>query len=119
MTCERRTEIQAVLTPIYASSDESDGEPMRLKRYLVKKLPWERSSLRKIKEKLDNKYLEDLPMRSQRSILPRRKHTHPSTTPVPHNAPDWAVRASSPNTSGASLSVGPLATSTPNRSRIN
>ncbi|XP_031557645.1 uncharacterized protein LOC116294229 isoform X2 [Actinia tenebrosa] len=101
---EKREKHREVLTLEYTSSDESDisededGKP-QLKSYLTKKFPWERTCLRKTKELLDQKYLDSLPMRSRRSMLPRRKHTMFSTRPIPNNPQEWAVRQVVPNIS--------------------
>ena len=87
-----------VLTKEYTSSDESDmsedeSGTLTLKGYIKKKLPWEKQALEKVKLQLDAEYLESLPARSRRGLLPRRVHTVPSSRQLPHNAPTWAVRS--------------------------
>jgi len=87
---KRKDKMKKALTLSYTSSDESDlseseGGQLILKGYLVKPLPWERSALRRVKDELDKCYRAGLPLRSRRSVLPRRRHTTFSTRPVPDN----------------------------------
>ena len=59
---EKKTLLKPVVGSMeYTSSDESDfsedeNEGMQLSGYLVKRLPWERSSLAKVKKALDEDY---------------------------------------------------------------
>lgn len=113
---ERKEKLRKALTLEYTSSDESDlsddenSDHLKLKGYLVKKLPWERSALRKVKEQLDSRYLKSLPPRSRGSILPRRNHSKMSTRPVPVDILEWAVR---PPTNEDISGIRPLSHSTP------
>lgn len=93
-TPEDRVRIEAILKPDYTSSDESeysedeDGT-LALFGYKTKRLPWEKISLTKVKKSLDDEYVESLPLRSRRGLLPRRVHSVPSSSQLPLNAPSW------------------------------
>ena len=95
---EKKTLLEPVVGSIeYTSSDESDfsedeNEGMQLSGYLVKRLPWERSSLAKVKKALDEDYRRRLTPRAKVNFLPRREHTESSTRQRPINRHDWAVR---------------------------
>ena len=61
----KKEPIARALTLEYTSSDESnlsedENEVVQLTGYLVKKLPWERSTLTSVKQKLDQAYLKAL-----------------------------------------------------------
>ena len=83
---EKKVQIERAIGSIeYTSSDESDlseGENgvQKLSGYLVKKIPWERSALAKVKRSLDDAALERLTPRARANFLPRRGHTR--LTPV-------------------------------------
>ncbi|KAK3745435.1 hypothetical protein QZH41_005078 [Actinostola sp. cb2023] len=73
---DTKRKMKKALTLQYTSSDESEvsedeqsGVPL-VKGYLVKKLAWERSALRKIKQELDKNYLKELENRCIFSSLP-------------------------------------------------
>ena len=96
-TQEDRARIEDILKLDYTSSDESeysedeDGT-LVLMGYKTKKLPWEKNSLTRVKKSLDVEYMESLPVRSRRGLLPRRVHSVPSSRQIPLNAPSWAAR---------------------------
>lgn len=91
-------------------SDSEDGSHFTLEGYSVKRLPWERTALRKVKEQLDKKHLESRPARSRQGILPRRRNALVSKRKIPDNPVDWAVREPL---------EAPLHQSTPNNTRNN
>lgn len=94
----KKVQIERAIGSIeYTSSDESDlseGENgvQKLSGYLVKKIPWERSALAKVKRSLDDAALERLTPRARANFLPRRGHTHQSDRQRPLDSLDWAVR---------------------------
>jgi len=95
---EKKTLVKLVVGSMeYTSSDESnfsedENEGMQLSGYLVKRLPWERSALAKVKKALDEKYRRQLTPRARVNFLPRREHAQLSTRKRPINRHDWAVR---------------------------
>ena len=61
----------------YTSSDESDfsedeNDGMQLSGYLVKRLPWERSALAKVRKALDEHYHRQLTPGARVNFLPKR-----------------------------------------------
>lgn len=108
----------AVGSPAYTSSDESDfsddenGES-RLCRYLIKKLPWERSTLTKVKRELDEAYIRSLNPRARVNLVTRRVHPRPSTRSPPTEALEWAVRVEEPTTSPSARPSSSARTPTP------
>ena len=94
---------QAVGSSQYTSSDESDfsddenGQP-KLSGYLVKKLPWERSTLTKVKKALDDAHIKSLNVRARVNMVARRLHPMPSTKPRPVGGLEWAMRPKEPAT---------------------
>ena len=94
---------QAVGSSQYTSSDESDfsddenGQP-KLSGYLVKKLPWERSALTKVKKALDDAHIKSLNVRARVNMVARRLHPMPSAKPRPIDGLDWAMRSEEPAT---------------------
>lgn len=95
---------QAVGSTSYTSSDESDfsedenGERV-LSGYLVKKLPWERTTLTKAKKDLDDAYKKSLNPRARVNLVTRRVHPRPSTRCPPTDVLEWAVRVQEPTPS--------------------
>ena len=82
---EKKKEIEkAVGSMDYTSSDESDwsedenGES-RHAGFLVKKLPWERTCLKNVKQRLDEAYIRGLNQRARQNLAVRRVHRLPST----------------------------------------
>ena len=108
----------------YTTSDESDlsedeNGVQKLSGYLVKKIPWERSALMKVKRSLDAAALKRLTPRARANFLPRREHTRQSNRQRPIDSLDWAVRpppASTP-TSGEPVSSRAAETPLSTRSR--
>ena len=96
----------AVGSPAYTSSDEADfsddenGES-RLCRYLVKMLPWERSTLTKVKREFDEAYIKSLNPRARVNFVTRRVHPRPSTRSPSFEALERAVRVEEPTTSSS------------------
>lgn len=94
---------QAVGSSQYTSSDESDfsddenGQP-KLSGYLVKKLPWERSALTKVKKALDDAHIKSLNVRARVNMVARRLHPMPSTKPRPIDGLEWEMRSEEPAT---------------------
>jgi len=82
---------QAVGSSQYTSSDKSDfsddenGQP-KLSGYLVKKLPWERSALTRVKKALDDAHVKSLNVQARVNMVARRLHPMPSTKPRPIEA---------------------------------
>ena len=100
-TEERKAAIAKVLTWDYTSSDESDMSEDEngltcLKGYVVKKLSWERTTLRNAKKALDDAYINSLPPRVRANVLERRVHHSPSKRGPPPEALQWAVRITTP-----------------------
>ena len=93
-----KTEVGAILTPKYLSSDKSgyseDNENGKdcVSRYLVKHLPWERSRLTREKQTLDNVYLGTLTKQVRNARLQRSPHPQNYTRPIPESPEAWAVR---------------------------
>lgn len=102
-TEKQKAVIAKAITWDYTSSDESDmsddenGQSC-LKGYMVKRLPWERTTLRKAKKALDDAYLKSLAPRARANVLQRRDHPSPSKRSPPPDALEWAVRTSAPET---------------------
>ena len=100
MTATQRQCASEVLFIDYMSSEESDydeiedpitGEKQRkLARYHKKRLPWERSSLKNLKQKLDRAYHDSLSLHARAMSKAREVHGV-STRPAPEG-PAWAVR---------------------------
>ena len=94
---------QAVGSSQYTSSDESDfsddenGQP-KLSGYLVKKLPWERSTLTRVKKALDDAHIKSLNVRARVNMVARRLHPMSSTKPRPIDGLGWAMRPEEPPT---------------------
>ena len=116
---ERKAAIElAVGSTSYTSSDESDfsedenGERV-LSGYLVKKLPWERTTLTKAKKVLDDAYKKSLNPRARVNLVTRRVHPRPSTRCPPTNVLEWAVRVQEPTPSSGTR---PAAAMTPSSS---
>ena len=100
---ERKATIAKVLTWDYTSSDESDMSEDEngltcLKGYVVKKLSWEKTTLRNAKKALDDAYIKSLPPRVRANVLERRVHHTPSKRGPPPDALQWAVRITTPET---------------------
>ena len=78
------------------SSEDSEGETTTRngpKPRKIKKLPWERSKLRNIDDKLDEEHLKGLSERQRRTTaLVRRGDDEVSTRPYPNGGPNWAIR---------------------------
>lgn len=83
---DKKVQIERAIGSLeYTSSDESDfsgseNGVQKLAGYLVKKTPWERSALTRVKRSLDDAALERLTPRARANFLPRRGHTR--LTPV-------------------------------------
>ena len=120
---EKKVQIERAIGSIeYTSSDESDlseGENgvQKLSGYLVKKIPWERSALAKVKRSLDDAALERLTPRARANFLPRRGHTHQSDRQWPLDSLDWAVRPPPASTPASNQPVSSRAAETPLSSR--
>ena len=124
-TEERKAAIAKALTWDYTSSDESDMSEDEnghtcLKGYIVKKLSWEKTTLRNAKKALDDAYIKSLPPRVRANVLGRRVHHTPSKRGPPPNALQWAVRILTPETPPATPAVTrrletPAARPTPTR----
>ena len=115
-TEERKAAIAKALTWDYTSSDESDMSEDEngltcLKGYVVKKLSWEKTTLRNAKKALDDAYIKSLPPRVRANVLERRVHHTPSKRGPPTDALQWAVRITTPETPPATPTVArPLET---------
>ena len=124
-TEERKAAIAKALTWDYTSSDESDMSEDEnghtcLKGYIVKKLSWEKTTLRNAKKALDDAYIKSLPPRVRANVLGWRVHHTPSKRGPPPNALQWAVRILTPETPPATPAVTrrletPAARPTPTR----
>ena len=79
------------------SSEESDnddpGSPSGPKPRKIRKMTWERTKLRNIKEKLDKVYLEGLSERQRVTSARVSRTEQPSARPFPTNSPLWAIRS--------------------------
>ena len=77
---EAKKEIQnAIGSMEYTSSDESDLSEdedgnVIVSAYLVKKLPWETSTLTNVKRKLDSSYIKNLNRQSRANFVARKPH---------------------------------------------
>ena len=104
----------------YTSSDESDLSEdedgnVIVSAYLVKKLPWERSTMTNVKRKLDRSYIKNLKHKSRANFVARKPHPSPSTRHPPFEGLGWAVRLPSTTSTSHSSSTGssaPLTAST-------
>ncbi|XP_031557250.1 uncharacterized protein LOC116293893 [Actinia tenebrosa] len=119
---DRKETIKKALILGYTSSDESDlsedeNGDLKLKGYLVKKLPWERSALRKMKQELDGLHLRGLNPRVRGSFLSRRNHNELSSREYPNIVINWAVRRLADDQSNSTNDT-PLHSSTP-RNRLS
>ena len=90
---------QAVGSSQYTSSDVSDfsddeSGQFKLSGYLVKKLPWEMSALKKVKKAPDDAHTKSLNV----NMVARRLHPMPSTKPWPIDGLEWAMRSEEPAT---------------------
>ena len=106
----KREKVKKCLTIDYTSSDESelseDEDGGVIKRFITKRLSWEGSKLRDLKDSLDLYY--------KTKLNPQRVKLQTewvfgevfSQRSVPPNAPRWAIKSS----------TSPVATSTPARS---
>ena len=116
---ERKARVElAVGSLAYTSSDESDlsddeNGTRRLSRYLIKRLPWERSTLAKAKRELDEAYIRSLNPRARVNLVTRGVHPRPSTRSPPIAALEWAVRAEEPTTTTSSRLSTSTRTATP------
>lgn len=119
---EKKKEVEkAVGSMDYTSLDESDwsedenGES-RHSGFLVKKLPWERTCLKNVKQSLDEAYMRGLNQRARQNLAFGRVYRLPSTRGPPAEPLEWAVRVL-PTTrpampsSGSSPGARPAATS--------
>ena len=102
-TEEQKVIIAKALTWDYTSSDESDMSEDEnrltcLKGYNVKKLSWEKTTLRNAKKALEDAYIKSLPPRVRADVLERRVHHTPSMRSPPPDALQWAVRILTPET---------------------
>ena len=93
-TEEQRAKVKAVLSDLqYYSTEESEEErderkPKRLRR----KIPWERSELRRVKAQLDKAFLKNCTATQRRLLLDVDRGETLSTRPMPLNAPKWAAK---------------------------
>lgn len=116
---EKKAQVElAVGSLAYTSSDESDlsddeNGTRRLSRYLIKRLPWERSTLTKAKRELDEAYIRSLNPRARVNLVTRGVHPRPSTRSPPIEALEWAVRAEEPTTTPSSRLSTSTRTATP------
>ncbi|XP_073253174.1 uncharacterized protein [Porites lutea] len=98
---EKKAQVEeAVGSLAYTSSDESDfsedeSGQSKLSRYLVKRLPWERTSLTKAKRELNEAYSRSLESKRVH-LVTRRPHPMPSTRRRPTEPLEWPVRAENP-----------------------
>ena len=105
----KREKVKKCLTIDYTSSDESelseDEDGGVIKRFITKRLSWEGSKLRDLKDSLDLYYKTKL--NPQRVKLQTEWVCGEvfSQRSVPPNAPRWAIKSS----------ASPVATSTPAR----
>ena len=100
---ERKAAIAKVLTWDYTSSDESgmsedENGLTCLKGYIVKKLLWEKTTLRNAKKALDDAHIKSLPPRVRANVLERRVHHTPSKRGPPPDALPRAVRIATAET---------------------
>ena len=96
---EKVAKVADVLRPEYMSSEESEVDDedttCAVKRYLVHSLPWESSSLKKIKRKLDKSHKKSLNGLVTRLRKPREVG-QPSRREMPANCPEWAMKSTVP-----------------------
>ena len=115
---EEKKEIQNAIGSLeYTSSDESDLSEdedgnVIVSAYLVKKLPWERSTLTNVKRKLDSSYIKNLNRKSRANFVARKPHPSPSTRRPPFEGLGWAVRLPSTTSTSHSSSTGSSASLT-------
>ena len=120
---DKKVQIERAIGSLeYTSSDESDfsgseNGVQKLAGYLVKKTPWERSALTRVKRSLDDAALERLTPRARANFLPRRGHTHQSDRQWPLDSLDWAVRPPPASTPASNQPVSSRAAETPLSSR--
>ena len=83
----------------YMSSEESDPGDMTEERSRgpkprkIRKLSWERSKLKNIKEILDGCYLSGLNAKKRRTTVCISRCEEVSPRPCPVGGPSWAVRS--------------------------
>jgi len=79
------------------SSEESDNDDPAAtngpKPRKVRKLVWEKSKLRNLKERLDKAHLEGLSERQRRTSAQVKRTEEASSRPCPTNGPRWAIRS--------------------------
>lgn len=115
---EKKAQVEeAVGSLAYTSSDESDfsedeNGQRKLSRYLVKRLPWERTSLTKVKRELDEAYSRNLDSRKIQ-LVTRRRHPMPSTRRRPTEPLEWAVRTEIPAPAPSTQSPSSTCSGTP------
>ena len=91
--------MNTILSKEYMSSEESEYEDVqqngvatrKLKCYRVRRLPWERKKMRRMKERMDCAYLKSLNDHAK-GMMKKRKDGEPSLRSCP-TGPSWAVRA--------------------------
>lgn len=107
---KRKDRCKRILTYEYTSSDESelseDENGCDIKRFVIKRLPWEGTKLREIKDFLDLRYKMSLPVHVRNLQTERVVGEKCSSRGPPVDAPKWALKSGSPT---------PVATSTPLR----
>ena len=105
----KREKVKKCLTIDYTSSDESelseDEDGGVIKRFITKRLSWEGSKLRDLKDSLDLYYKTKLNPQRVKLQTERVFGEVFSQRSVPPNAPRWAIKSS----------TLPVATSTPAR----
>ena len=105
----KREKVKKCLTIVYTSSDESelseDEDGGMIKRFITKRLSWEGSKLRDLKDSLDLYYRTKLNPQQVKLQTERVLGEVFSQRSVPSNAPRWAIKGS----------TSPVATSTPAR----
>ena len=105
----KREKVKKCLTIDYTSSDESelseDEDGGVIKRFITKRLSWEGSKLRDLKDSLDLYYKTKLNPQRVKLQTERVFGEVFSQRSVPPNAPIWAIKSS----------TAPVATSTPAR----
>lgn len=105
----KREKVKKCLTIDYTSSDESelseDEDGGVIKRFITKRLSWEGSKLRDLKDSLHLYYKTKLNPQRVKLQTERVFGEVFSQRSVPPNAPRWAIKSS----------TSPVATSTPAR----
>ena len=91
----KKENCRKLITFDYTSSDESelseDENGCNIKRFVVKRLPWEGAQLRELKDILDRTYKQSLPLHMRNFQTERVVSERCSLRGAPVDAPRWAL----------------------------